>query len=406
MNSPKDYWVGDAVDGGLHPAGNITPSFGPSVDERQKTLEINPIRRDGVVSIPFQPTLHRVPGTPVTYKVSFDWGVVVERVPGSGNAVNLLEPINRLTEGDPTRFDIVVGQAVYLAVEVDKAGGISSPIPEEGAEPTPAVRIEVGEDNRQSTHYVPVVDNLTPGAAGTMYYKLMVLKTPVAPSTSPTVEKWLAGSHVSHYQELPSIRSTFGAGDGVGVITKEWNNSGKYYEMRVVSKGTGRNNVSTSGDEVIVRGTKRNADVFVWEGDGPRPSARQFGWEDGYLMTGNVVEVNDDEAPPEPQPIDIKIPDVRVIRGLTIESVGVDGGKVFEIGMPLGASLGDMLYWDGTNWILLPAPAAPTAGNRWVLHHTGVAPHYVSYEELEVDICISGVPTPYKILGVPNPPPL
>ena len=76
----------------------------------------------------------------------------------------------------------------------------------------------------------------------------------------------------------------------------------------------------------------------------------------------------------------------------------------FPNAMPSGVTDGDMLYWDATaeEWILLPAPAPPDTGKRWVIHHDGTAPEWVGYDEVIVNICEDGTPTEYTILGIPT----
>ena len=67
-------------------------------------------------------------------------------------------------------------------------------------------------------------------------------------------------------------------------------------------------------------------------------------------------------------------------------------------GLPTG-SVGEMLYHNGTDWVVLANPAAPGSGSRWVMHHDGTAPEFLLYEEIDVSICIAGTPATYKILG-------
>ena len=69
-------------------------------------------------------------------------------------------------------------------------------------------------------------------------------------------------------------------------------------------------------------------------------------------------------------------------------------------GLPLGL-IGDMLYHDGIRWRALDNPGAPSAGNTFVLEHDGTVPYFEAYQQLEVSICIDGVPTDYEILGKP-----
>ena len=66
------------------------------------------------------------------------------------------------------------------------------------------------------------------------------------------------------------------------------------------------------------------------------------------------------------------------------------------------AESGDMLYYDGTFWVALPNPGAPTTGYKWILRHDGVAPFWVEYKDITVNICEDGTPTEYTILGIPT----
>lgn len=69
-------------------------------------------------------------------------------------------------------------------------------------------------------------------------------------------------------------------------------------------------------------------------------------------------------------------------------------------GLPLGL-IGDMLYHDGTSWVSLKNPGTLSAGNTFVLEHDGTAPYFEAYQQLEVSICIDGLPTDYEILAKP-----
>ena len=70
-------------------------------------------------------------------------------------------------------------------------------------------------------------------------------------------------------------------------------------------------------------------------------------------------------------------------------------------GLPVGI-LGDLLYHNGSEWVAFSIPSAPSSGERWVLHHDGAAPSWLLYDEITVSICEAGVPTEYKILGIPT----
>lgn len=63
---------------------------------------------------------------------------------------------------------------------------------------------------------------------------------------------------------------------------------------------------------------------------------------------------------------------------------------------------GDMLYHDGTDWVLLGAPGTPSSGYKWTLQHAAAVPEWVEYKEITVSICEAGTPTSYTILGLPT----
>jgi hypothetical protein len=106
-------------------------------------------------------------------------------------------------------------------------------------------------------------------------------------------------------------------------------------------------------------------------------------WDLRYLFAGNGITITEN-------PDDIKIE--------------IDPTYDFPNAIPSGVTDGDMLYWDATaeEWVLLSAPAAPSTGKRWVMHHDGTAPEWVEYDEVIVNICVDGTPTEYTILGIPT----
>ena len=71
-------------------------------------------------------------------------------------------------------------------------------------------------------------------------------------------------------------------------------------------------------------------------------------------------------------------------------------------GLPKGRA-GDMLYHNGSKWVLLANPGTPSTGYKWTLQHDAAAPEWVEYKEITVNICEDGTPTEYTILGIPTP---
>jgi hypothetical protein len=223
----------------------LTPHASPDITHKhsQNGFTSHLTRRrgggGGSTIVPFPVSLLTIPGETPTYQVKVGLGYVIERCPGASDALAYHKPANMFVAVDPptdpvsytdnlTPFDIAVGQAVYIRCEVDENGEIATSSGD-------AVTIVVDEDEESSSHYTPRVDTLdTAGDAGFYLYKLAVLKEPVAPSTTPTLERWMTGSHIDHFQDLPAMLSALAAGTGVGVIPKEWSDSEKAYKLRAI----------------------------------------------------------------------------------------------------------------------------------------------------------------------------
>jgi hypothetical protein len=70
--------------------------------------------------------------------------------------------------------------------------------------------------------------------------------------------------------------------------------------------------------------------------------------------------------------------------------------------LPSDAATGEMIYFDGSKWVLLLNPGTPSTGYVWTLQHDVAAPEWVEYKEITVSICEDGTPTSYTILGIPT----
>ena len=359
---------------------------------------------------PFQISLVTSSDEPPTYEITVGRGYVCERIPSAPDAIAYHEAENMYEAVDPPtdpetftdtlrRFPITVGQAIYIRVEVNADGIIDAPAdlpPEiEGGDPIPqpAVSIVVGADEQGSTHYIPKVGDVTPnGAAGYYLYKLAVLKAPdgLDPLDIPSIQGWLTGSHIDHYQELPAMESTLVGGEGIGVVPKEWSEAAKAYKFRVISQkdpvaGDSEADPPVPAKEVQIH-VEQDANRIIVKGNGKgRVIQYQIG-SDSPVMVATFDDGLETSGSPEGNEITIPIP-------------AAGGG-----GLPNGDSDGDMLYWDATNeeWILLPAPAAPDSDQEWVMHHSGTEPSWNLYNKITVSICESGTPTEYTILGIPT----
>lgn len=263
------------------------------------------------------------------------------------------------------------------------------------------------------------------------------------------VEVYHSGS-ISHFQ--PELVENTGTPAGPGLaarLLKIWDIATGQWKLRILSKGFGQLSITENSDDVVVRGTKKDSDVKVFYGATPM-SDFLLSFRDGLETTGN--EVNGDEDPVvDPKEQVIQIPQVLAddgelvvtsvagavlgvrtynIRGNSNDatfSISVNGGseqtlltcvdglvpdesKNIDITIPEGEGLepgdaiGDMLYWTGVAWDLIPHPGADETDSKWVLHANseveGVSsPGWFSYKEIPVDICVSGASTSYTILG-------
>jgi hypothetical protein len=461
----------DALEEMRKKLSRITPKSSGDIIHRASTSGFTShlTRRGGGGSggiSPFRVNLYTIPAEEEneepTYEVTVGWGYVVERLSSQNEAVVLHEPANLYyKEGDaeydpenpfqPKRFPITPGESVYVKVNVTEDGVIGEVVFEEDF-----VFIIVTEDDL-STAYHPKVDDLTSdGEYGYYYYKLIQLNEPVAPSTTPTVEKFLTGSHISYWPDRPPMKSTMLPGEGIGCVIKEWSTSLKAYVFRALFVGLGKNNITTEGDHIEVRGTKKDAALTVRYGD-ESPSEEPFmEWSDGYMMTGQEI-VGDEDPLPEPEDLTLFIPAVQERPEdpqVTVSQVGAagtvyqvegnnkDGSLTYTIGdespvtvlewmdglvtsegdennipipagggggLPPGTYTGDLLVWvaDAEEWQVLTAPEEPAEGEKIFIEHPGRGnyPEFITLKELEVDICEEGTPTPYIIYGKPNPPP-
>jgi len=460
-------------------------------------------------ALPFKVSLTTTAGSPPTYEVNVGWGYVCERIPGPDDAAIYHEAANMWGEEDPTKlrkFAITAGQAVYLKVNVKADGRIGQPAatpPEiEGGEPTQedAVTIVVGADEENSSHYHPRVDDLTSdGSPGYYNYKLAVL-TAGEGDAPPKLTKWLTGSHIDHFEDLPAILTAMTGGEGIGIVPKEWNESERAYKLRAIKQKEPVELIPPSGDDpgtpaqavqirviqeidaILIHGNGKTRTVHYKIGIGSEipvvtfddglqtiddggvklvipipqvigraeePQVRVTAVEQGYSVEGNGkrraikyqiagtsvpvdvaifddgLETTGNEAGNEiiiPIPaaggngmdgtlgvIDTYTATETTLISWTNGMVNEEGPITFEVdsgggggggGMPSG-SAGDMLYHDGTGWVLLANPGSSSSGTVWVLDHGGDVPFWDNYTEKTILLCEGGSPVSYKILTKP-----
>lgn len=226
---------------------------------------------------PFWPTVSKeIDGETVTHKVSFAPGVVTERIPDDGDAVINHEPDNLYTDGKPTRFAVEDGQAAYLVVKVRDTGEV-------GTDSGSAVEIVIDDDGLESEHWLPSVAG-GDGTSGTYRYKLATFA--VADSEC-TVTPVMAGSHVSHWRELPSFVAAGGSFD----IFKDYDAASATYRTKGLSAGTGIS-ISDSGDALTISlnpetETGLTCDIIWWDckiSNCSDPTCESCGIYNGYEM--------------------------------------------------------------------------------------------------------------------------
>lgn len=135
---------------------------------------------------PFGVNLFETAGSdPVTYYVTVNDGRVCElkrTALAAQDAIVLHEANNRLTSGDPTKFAMTVGEAIYVFVPEDSNGGVIFG----------DVAITVDDPAKVSTNYIPFTSS---PQAGEYYYKLAEL---VEIDGVPRLKPFLSGSNIWH----------------------------------------------------------------------------------------------------------------------------------------------------------------------------------------------------------------
>ncbi len=256
------------------------------------------------------------------YSVTVSEGYVSEVLPSINQANLQHKAEHRDGDDELIEYAIEIDQAVFIRVAVTANGEIGV-----SGDDDP-VTIIVDSDDAESVHYQPKVDDETQtGAAGFMLYKLARC---VADGGTVKLENVLAGSHIYYHQDLPKFRNTSNNRTGSGLILKRWRDSAEDYYLRVLTEGNGQATITTRDNDIEVRGTKKDANVKIWEGD-DEPTTADIEFRDGYSITGTEVEGNE-AVQPDPQQIDIKIPTVVAAEGspITVNQIGV-AGKVYEV---------------------------------------------------------------------------
>lgn len=418
----------------------------------------------------YWPQLIVTPGaglSPATYAVEVTPGWVREIKTGSGDALAYHKALNHYKEAEPATdpvtytnilegHGIAVEQCVYIVVQIDANGRVATGESEEDSNP---VEIEIADDEEESIQYIPKVDTDTPnGMAGTLRVKLAKLLAPSAAGDDPDLEMFMAGDHIDWIPPLPAFRTAWSAGEGVGVVFRDWNNSGNCYRVRAITQKDpveaiieppapaqeAQVRITQHPDRIVVQGNSKIRKVKYRIGDGSLLPVVSFddGLETEGVAKGNELILNMPEVKDKGAAAQVRIRQIG-FEGVVSEIGGNDinqtlsyqigtGSPVdfatFEDGLftegqniviplpgggtgslPDGVYVGDMLYWNGAGWDIVSHPGDNESNSTWVLHANsdagggGGGPGWQSYEKITVSICVSGTPTEYTILGIPTP---
>jgi hypothetical protein len=187
-----------------------------------------------------------------------------------------------------------VGQQLSVIVEVDEHGAIAA------AASDPPVRAEVESADEESIHYIPKIGDATAGVAGSYHYKICTLEAPEVSGGPPVLKRWLAGSHISHFREIPKVVNLpEGSTTDVARVIKEYHKPSNEIRFRSLSKGDGQLRVHEEGDHMVARGNAKGLIIrYQVEGESAQDVAE---FEDGLTTTGA-------DAPAEKTVVTIPIP--------------------------------------------------------------------------------------------------
>jgi hypothetical protein len=262
---------------------------------------------------PFEVRLIVIPaegeGDP-TYEVEVMDGCINERIPGVQdppvNATDVHKPWNILWGDDAPEgklatnqrtFPISIGDQVSILVNVAAEGNIELPAGAPGTTLGPT-EIAVEDEDTESIHYVPPrpVDD-DEGAAGVYHYKLAVLRDKDATHSGPWLELFLAGSHLSHFAELPILDNMSGEAENKGRVFKEYDPETNTYTFRVLDATVGELTITENEDGVEIRGNEKDGTLTVTiEGESPITALT---WVDGLVDQAGNTNITIPDFTPE-----------------------------------------------------------------------------------------------------------
>jgi hypothetical protein len=229
---------------------------------------------------PFWPTVRLVGEV---LKATLTKGFVNERIPGETTPAKVHEAAHNDDE-----FTMTVGQQLTLEVAVGKDGKVDLA----ASEP---VAVVVTTEDAASVHFRPIAGDDRTGVAGTMRYKLAVLREGGA---NPAFEYFLAGSHIDHWRDIPLIDNSVEDG-GTGLARTFWKidpATGKLL-FRTLDKGDGQLRIEEVDGRAKVRGNGKNYVLRIKVGDASATDAATF--EDGLCTDEgtNTIEIPEPTLP-------------------------------------------------------------------------------------------------------------
>lgn len=256
-------------------------------------FRLRPSRRQ--VIVPLQVDLFEENESGIYY-VTMQDGCVNERVPGGEDSALIAHEVPDLKLGedavaedgeeasDRRRFYLAVGQQLSVIVEVDEHGAIAA------AASDPPVRAEVESADEESIHYIPKIGDATAGVAGSYHYKICTLEAPEVSGGPPVLKRWLAGSHISHFREIPKVVNLpEGSTTDVARVIKEYHKPSNEIRFRSLSKGDGQLRVHEEGDHMVARGNGKNFVLrYQVEGSSAEDAAT---FEDGLITDEGSVTI-------------------------------------------------------------------------------------------------------------------
>lgn len=213
-----------------------------------------------------------LPGTPVMddYQLPFmplikqgeapdEWtaavtpGQVIERIPGTGNAISQHDPSGMTGGGgEPSYQSIEDGDTVICKVDVAASGAVT------------AAAIEVTSESLESTHYAPA-GGTSSGSSGTYRYPLFKFNVVEA---QPKVKIIMGGSHIDHWRDLPKLENRrTGGGENIGRIFQKFDDAEKSYFFRDITKkaDTDTLEITEQADYIELKTKGANLDLTVWD---------------------------------------------------------------------------------------------------------------------------------------------